>query len=260
MTISTLCKRVVALFSFCLLGLFMFSGCGKSNSTLPNATIERITKQIFAESNYCQNAIFMSDGDYEFLDISYSNDEYNRYLVCINLKTSVGMKYEILPIYIFFRYNSSTDQYTWHPQMIFSDEYSEDVFKKAVNWNKETTWKADEDAFRHFLDNNESPNSANENEPPQQGVDDTSPATICVTGVVKRYEYGWFISLSETVAIEDAGGTVMCDELYFYEDMLDGRPISDFEGVTVVLEGTPENYRGAGTYFLYNPVLIDVSP
>ena len=88
--------------------------------------------------------------------------------------------------------------------------------------------------------------------------DEVSTSTVCVTGVIEHYEHGWFISLVETLAVEDANGTVNCDALYFYEDTLNGSPISNFDGVTVILEGTPENYRDAGTFYLNNPVLIDV--
>lgn len=197
---SMLRKRIPALLSLFIVCFLVFAGCDKSDSDLSKTTIERIAKKIFAESNYCQNAVFMSDGDYEFLNISYSNDKYNRYLVCIDLKTSVGAKYEKLPIYIFFRYNTSTDQYAWSQLMIFSDEYSVADFKKAVNWNKETTWRADEESFRQFLDRNKSDDADNDStitsddvraEPPAEW--DEMPLHKCIYcgGTARLASGGW---------------------------------------------------------------------
>jgi hypothetical protein len=134
--------------------------------------IEYIAMNIFEDSTYCQNAIFMSDGDYEAKLLSYEKDSYGRHLAHISLKASNGYIYEQTNIHIYFRYNSNTQNYFWSQDLIFSNEYSLSWFKTAVNWGKDCTVNADSNSFyeakkRSSTNVNENVNTSTKIDPPQ---------------------------------------------------------------------------------------------
>ena len=68
----------------------------------------------------------------------------------------------------------------------------------------------------------------------------------------------WRIILDNPIIVEDWDGKHSCAILYFYDDTtLNGLPISEYVGESVTLTGTPENYRGGGQWFIYDPVLVN---
>ena len=88
-----------------------------------------------------------------------------------------------------------------------------------------------------------------------------SDRNTTITGRIEKYSEGfqsYRIVLDAPISVEDWDGKHSCDVLYFYEDAkLNGIPVSEYADKTVTLEGTPENYRGGGEWFINNPVLIN---
>ena len=82
-----------------------------------------------------------------------------------------------------------------------------------------------------------------------------------ITGVIEQNDGdfpSWRIILNDPITVEDWDGKHSCETLYFYNDAtLNGLPISEYAGKAVTLKGTPENYRGGGQWFIYDPALVN---
>lgn len=96
----------------------------------------------------------------------------------------------------------------------------------------------------------------------QAEVDSVPSEIIYYSGTVERYENslsGWRLVLSESATVWDADGSHLCDAFCFYTDAVLGKQaVSEYEGKTITICGTPENYRNGGAYYIYEPILVSV--
>lgn len=171
-----MCRRVV----FLLLVLSVLSGCsakteGQQEGNLSQTEVETFAKDIFAKSNYCSTISGVAEGDYRFTNISFDSDRYERYLVHIEYEASAGHEYVPGEVYILFRYYDTQDKATWAQSMVFSDEYSIDDFKAAVNWGENATWEADWDSFQAFTKQEKETASAVPDNSPESEPTDQPP-------------------------------------------------------------------------------------